>query len=76
MDGIRSLAIDGDSTTPLRAKYSRRVMIKMCMYVEILHKKHTKIPNERARTVTESQRETPEKPLITILGILIFASQV
>ena len=46
------------------------------MYVEILHKKHTKIANERARTVTESQRETPEKPLITILGILIFASQV
>ena len=38
--------------------------------------KHTKIANERARTVTESQRETPEKPLITILGILIFAWQV
>jgi hypothetical protein len=28
-----------------------------------LGEEHTKITNEEARTVTESQRETPEKPL-------------
>ena len=58
MVGIRSFATDGCWRTPLSAKYSGRVVIRGGCAAN-LGEEHTKITNEEARIVTESQRETP-----------------